>query len=214
MIALALLLSGCPRHGVETWSGPARDWATPPTTVTFVRVNDAGPFQLPDKPMKMTWSGPTVLDDLLVYDVVTQDLTLENPVVVERVRQFYGPAGYGYLGTLDEAGKLDAWQPPEIVLPPHPKVGDTWADVHRKSDRTIERSCEIMASNLCPGGIVSVCDSTMPDGRVILRDHFCPGIGWAGFEALVLKDGQPNVRMWSEDLARDGVAVGFDNGPK
>jgi hypothetical protein len=38
----------------------------------------------------------------------------------------------------------------------------------------------------------------------VLRDHFCPGEGWTGFEALQQVEGQPSVRMWSEDVVRDG----------
>lgn len=205
MSAVLLLLAlGCPDR---TYGGRAMEWAPPPSVVTYTRVDVSEPFDLPPKPMRMVWNGPAIVDDLLLYDVFTEDSSLGHPVVVERVRHFYGPAGYGYLGTLNAAGELERWDPPQVVLPPDAEVGRTWSGTHVKGTRTSERTCEILASELCGGGIVSVCDSALPGGHVILRDHFCPGVGWAGFEALIRRDDQPTVRMWSEGLVREGQSL-------
>lgn len=205
MLVLALLL-GCPgKTSVDSFGEEARAWAPPPSQITWVRTQvTEPPLPLPPKAQKATWGPPTVMDDRLVYDVVVEDMSLGRPVVIERTRHFYGPQGYGYLGTILDDGTLQRWDPPQVVLPPHPKVGDTWSATHTKGDRTSERSCELLASEICVDGLVSVCDSQLEGGRIVLRDHFCPGVGWSGFEVLIVKEGQPTVRMWSEDFRRDG----------
>jgi hypothetical protein len=91
-----------------------------------------------------------------------------------------------------------------MVLPRTPEVGVSWSATHVKNGRTSVRTCEIMAAPHCAGGVVTVCESRKELGLVVLRDHFCPGEGWTGFEALQQVEGQPSVRMWSEDVVRDG----------
>jgi len=208
-LGLVVLSTGCPRHPpAPTWGGTdaVRTWAKAPAVVEYVRVNMADEMALPDKPLRAEWNGPAVVDGRLLYDVITYDIT-EQPIVVEAVRHFYGPEGFGYLGTLLEDGTLEAWDPPQVVLPPDPHVGQTWAATHLQGERSSDRSCEISDSDLCDGGLVSVCDSVLPEGRIVLRDHFCPEVGWAGFEALVLRDGVPTVRMWSTQVVVDGTAL-------
>ena len=48
---------------------------------------------------------------------------------------------------------------------------------------------------------------TQDQGRIILRDHFCPNIGWSGFEAMIVVGENPPVRMWTTGVVRDGVAL-------
>lgn len=205
-MTLLLLLLGCPHPG-PLESPVARIWAPPPAEATYVRVAVAGPVDLPPVPFKVSWSVPTLVDGRVVVDVVEWDMSGPEPEAREQIRHFYGPEGFGYLGTVDDSGALVRWDPPQVVLPPRPAVGDTWSATHTKGDRVSERTCEIQASSLCDDGLVSVCDSTFPEGRLILRDHFCPDVGWVGFEALRQAEGQPTVRFWTEDLRRDGVLI-------
>lgn len=212
LLATALLLTACPRGGQTSTStdwmaGELQRLAPPPSEVRYTRANRAGPMPLPDVQILETWQGPTLQDGLLLYDVETFDVSEGQPDWLETVRHFFGPDGYGYLGTRTEDGTLERWEPRQVVLPPNPEIGQTWTASHVKGDQVSERTCEIMASELCDGGLVSVCDSKRGGGRIVLRDHFCPGVGWSGFEAMVVAGSKPPVRMWSEGVTRDGVAL-------
>ena len=180
--------------------------APAPEVVGYTRINVAGPIALPDVKIEERWDGPHLGGDVITYDVTTWDITGEERVL-ESVRHFYGKAGYGYLGTLDEAGELQAWTPPQIVLPADPSVGQSWGGTHRKGDATSARTCEILNSDYCAGGIVVVCDSRRDGATVVIRDHFCSDAGWGGFEAMFQGGSNPTVRMWSEDLTRNGELV-------
>lgn len=203
------LLAGCLAAQAATLPNKhLRAWAPPPTVVEFTRLNYAGPLPLPDVHIREDWAGPEQKDGMLVYDVTSWEIVEGDiPRTAERATAFYGPDGFGWLGTWAEDGTYAAWEPKMVVLPPKPKVGATWEATHTKNGVTSKRSCEILRSNLCDGGLVSVCDSERPDGRIILRDHFCPGVGWSGFEGMMLIGDRPPVRMWSEKVVRDGVAL-------
>jgi hypothetical protein len=210
-LAALLLLVACPKNGDvksgdQTMPPEVRKWAPPPEVVTYNRINCAGPLPLPDVPSRDEWVGPELEDGRLVYTVTTYDTRQDPPAELYKFKAFYGPEGFGYLGSWNK-DVYTAWVPPEIVLPADPQVGQTWQAVHQQGTSTSDRSCEIVKSNLCDGGIVSVCDSKRDGGRIIMRDHFCPSIGWAGFEAMAVAGDNPPVRMWSEHLVRDGVAV-------
>ncbi|MBN2797596.1 MAG: hypothetical protein JXX28_00455 [Deltaproteobacteria bacterium] len=206
---LLLTLGACKTGKVDSFGGEAlRAIAAPPSSLSYEQVAVADGFFLPVRQMEGRWSGPVLVDDRMLYDVEEWEVREEERIVRERLRVFYGPQGFGYVGTLDEGGALTPWEPPQVVLPPHPEVGMRWTATHRKGDRTSVRTCNLGASDLCEGGLVSVCDSVMDEGQVVLRDHFCPGVGHVGFEALVVRENQPSLRMWSRDLVRDGVQVG------
>ncbi|MBW1879881.1 MAG: hypothetical protein JRI25_13325 [Deltaproteobacteria bacterium] len=209
LLPLFLAAPTCGKKPVSTdWGSPdVQRWAPPPQVVEYDRINVAGPFSLPDVRIRDEWHGPVLDDEILRYDIHTYDITEEPPELLEIVRHFFGPGGYGYIGTLDEEGNLEIWDPPQVVLPASPSVGMSWSGTHQKGASTSVRSCEIMTSKFCEGGIVSVCESQRDGGRIILRDQFCPEVGWSGFEAMVLAGEKPPIRMWSEHVVRDGVAL-------
>jgi hypothetical protein len=209
-VVVAVVAAGCPKTPPEpafVGVSPAlMRLAPPPQVVEYDRHTVAGPFGLPDLRHREEWGAPTPTGHDLVWDVATWDVTDDGRDLIETVRVFYGPDGYGFLGTVVD-GALEPWEPRQVVLPPDPHVGDTWTATHTKGGRTGERTCEIMATDHCIGGVVSVCESKKPDGVVVLRDHFCPGDGWVGFEALQMVGSNPPVRMWSEEVTRDGRAL-------
>ena len=206
--ALVILVAGAALAAAPGASKHVNKWAPPPTTIEYTRVNYAGPLPLPDVPSRDDWVGPTPDGNRMLYDVTSWELYEGAiPRTAERATVFYGPQGYGYLGTWSEEGVYETWDVPMVVLPPKPKVGATWSATHTKNGVVSERSCEIMASDLCTDGIVSVCDSKRAEGRIILRDHFCPNVGWSGFEAMIVVGENPPVRMWTTGVVRDGVAL-------
>jgi len=208
-VCVVAVLAGCvAAHAATLPSKHLSKWAPPPKVVEFTRLNYAGPLPLPDVAIREDWTGPEQQDGRLVYDVTSWEIVDGDiPRTTERASAFYGPEGFGWLGTWAEDGTYSEWEPPQVVLPPKPKIGATWSAVHTKGTVTSERSCEILASALCEGGLVSVCDSKREGGRIILRDHFCPGVGWSGFEGMMIIEDRPPVRMWSERVTRDGVRL-------
>lgn len=194
---------GCPKPSL-----PANvDVVAPPaSTVEWTEVVSIDKFAELRLRVRQQWSAPVDEDGQRVFTVAEFEDHGEGERLRERYQLFYGPEGFGYLSTEDETGAREPWVPVELVLPPEPAIGQTWSNTHRKGARTIERSCEIMASGLCRGGIVSVCDAKDQDSRTIMREHFCPGAGFSGYEALHLANGHA-TRRWSEQLVRDGQLV-------
>ncbi len=211
LLGVLALGVGCPRgappSGAEMMPAGTRQWAPPPNVIEYTRVNRAGSLALPEVRVRNEWRGPELVDGHIHYDIASWDITSGSPTRIDVTRAFYGPEGFGWVGTLDEDGVLEPWEPKQLVLPAEPEVGDTWSATHEKGDIVSVRSCEILASDLCEGGLVSVCDSQRDDGRIVLRDHFCPGVGWSGFEALVVGADRPDVRMWTRSVVRDGVRL-------
>ena len=201
---LAALATGCAKApGSVQGLAEIRQAAPPPREVRYVRQNVAGPMELPTVPIAEQWVGPLLDDDLICYDVTTMNSA--SSAVLESVRVFYAPEGMGYVGTVNADGQLDRWSPRQLVFPAQATAGQSWEATHTKGGVSSTRRCEIQTSDGCEGGLVSVCESTRDDGTVVLRDHFCPGFGWSGFEALVVRPNQPPVRMWSESVVKDGV---------
>jgi len=217
IIVCLLLSTGC-SHGREVpklgrIAPELQRFAQPPTLIEYERVVVAGKMQLPSNIISDRWEGPKLDGSRLIYDVTTVESGPKS-IKTSRVRHFYDKQGYGYLGTLDEQGRLDAWQPAQLVLPAGFRVGQKWSATHQKGEIVSERSCELMQSNLCEDGVTSVCTSEREGGRILLRDHFCPISGWSGFEALIQKDDQPSVRLWSEGLLRNGQRVESSEPPE
>ena len=200
-----LCMSGCPKKGTSpelTVLDGLLVYAKPADEVFYTRMNVAQPFELPAVPVKEVLHGPAYEGERVMYDLVSENATTGKEL--EATRVFYGPEGYGYIGTVRLDGTVETWDPPQIVLPPNPKVGDSWQAEHKKGASLSVRSCEIMAPEACEDGLVVVCESRRDGGVIVLRDHFCAGVGWSGFEALVQAPGSPTLRMWSEGVVRDG----------
>jgi hypothetical protein len=145
VIVLLPLFAAAPTCGKNpastNWASPdVQRWAPPPQVVEYDRINVAGPFSLPDVRIRDEWHGPVLHGEVLLYDIKTFDVTEEPPELLETVRHFFGPGGYGYIGTLDEEGTLEIWDPPQVVLPTSPSVGLAWSGTHKKGESTSVRS--------------------------------------------------------------------------
>src|SRR5690606_34750995 len=106
LLLLPALLVGCPKgppaSGDATLSSELRQWHPPPQVVTYTRMNRAGPLPLPDVESRDEWVGPELEAGRLVYTVTTYDVREEQPEVLYRHKAFYGPEGFGYLGSWEE----------------------------------------------------------------------------------------------------------------
>jgi hypothetical protein len=204
VLLASVLLAGCPKPA-SPGSGAVEDlrqWVQPSKDVHYVRVNRAAAMELPEIPVHERWQGPAFDGERVLYDVISENALTGRALDVTRL--FFGREGFGYLGTVAADGGVEEWSPVQVVLPPNPTVGDSWTATHQKGASVSERSCEIMPGEACEDGLVVVCESMRDGGRVILRDHFCRGKGWSGFEAMVQTPGAPTVRMWSLGVVRDG----------
>jgi hypothetical protein len=118
-----------------------------------------------------------------------------------------GPEGLVKVGAWSKDGAFLAWDPPIVLLPPDPAVGRTWTSSHLRSDgQRLERTAEIAASDRGSGAIAVTPEHQGPQGRTLLRDHWAVGLGWVGFEALLVRE-QGVLRIWSAGLVRDGLPV-------
>ena len=201
---LLLAVCGCPKGGnvgsLEQAVPPPHDvnWRETVVIDGIVRLSFG---------VSQQWIGPKDLGDgRKAWRIVENEEKPEG--IKERARYdlVLGPDGFGYLGTVQADGSLQEWEPPELILPPDPVVGAKFTTKSKKGERTVERSCELLASDLCNGGIVSVCEAADEHGTTVMREHFCPGVGWSGYESLRVFDGHSEKR-WTEDLVRDGVSV-------
>lgn len=199
--AVVLGLAACPKarfDGVEAAVAPPHDvsWREVVVIDGMVRLSYG---------VTQQWVGPRTLEDgRRVWRVLEVEQRPDSMKERARYDVEIGPDGYAYHGTVVEGGELSLWSPSERVLPADPKVGAHWEQTHTKDGLTITRSCEVLTSELCGGGLVSVCDASSERGRTIVREHFCPGVGWSGYESMKVWDGH-SERRWSEELVRDGV---------
>jgi hypothetical protein len=201
--------TGCvkagPDDGVAGAAIPASllRWAPPPREVAYERKRVIGDIGLPVEPIRQVWNGPVVAGRAALYDVTTGRPDPGARQVVQRMR--YGAEGLAIVAealVTDGQGELEPWVPAMVVLPVEPVVGAKWSADHRHGGESVARSCELLPSDQCAGGIVSVCDRVHFDYRLVVRDHFCPVEGWSGYESLLVREGQPSVRTWTEGLRR------------
>ncbi|MCK6523955.1 hypothetical protein L6R49_21305 [Myxococcota bacterium] len=151
------------------------------------------------------WSPPTVSGEVTLYEVTTTERGPDGAERVrERARYELGPEGWRLLGTEVSGRPYVAFEPPQVVLPPDPKVGAFWTGTHRVGDTTRERSCSITPSSACEGGLVSDCVTAMGERAVKLQQHYCPGLGWVGYTGEVELPGGALMYLSSESARRDG----------
>lgn len=213
LVASVLLLGAVsckkgPRGAVTEAELPSElmQFAVPPQTLTYERKRVVGQIGLPVAPVRESWTRVTSDVKGVHYEVT---IGVEQEGANRVVRRFrYGADGLVLVaeGPIEDSGEVtwEPWVPPAVVLPPQPQSAGAWEDTHTVGDEEVSRSCEIMSSSEpCDGdGLVVVCDSTWPAFRLVTRDHFCRSVGWSGYESLVVQEGHPTVRTWTEGLRR------------
>ncbi|MFT7520496.1 MAG: hypothetical protein ACI9MC_002645 [Kiritimatiellia bacterium] len=177
--------------------------APPPRSIQWERKRVVGRVGLPLEPVVQRWTRFNAGRDAVVYDVITGGEEQGLPKVAQQLR--YDRAGLSIVaeGTVkDGTPNYSVWEPPLLMLPPDAALGRKWSSQHTFDEQTVQRDCEILRSNLCDDGMVVVCDRSGGDLRLVTRDHYCAGQGWGGYESLLVREGQPAVRTWTEGLRR------------
>ena len=179
-------------------------WAPPPHKVRYARVGRAGEIELHRVIIEETWgeleeSEGGVFVRRTSHNVTSSDGTAE-PKLTEDALVGYTPEGFVDVGVFGADGALSRWSPAQVVLPPEPAAGLTWKAVHTRGRARSEREVSIRACTDHPRCLMSVAEVRRPDGVLVLRTHFVEEVGFGGFEAMVLAEGSPPVRMWTESL--------------
>ena len=210
MIApLLIVLFGC-RHpvGPETSVEPR---PTGPALVDYVKLGSTVSWRESivlegavgfDVQVRQQWSPPVVDETGRTIYTVSETETVNGE---SRVRETYqmvlATEGFGYGATQHRGEALAPWEPPKWVLPRNPSVGEHWEADHAQGARSVHRACDLQTSSLCRDGLTSVCETRSGEAITVVREHFCPGVGWSGYESLHVQDGRTE-RRWSEDLVR------------
>lgn len=88
------------------------------------------------------------------------------------------------------------------------RVGQAWTSQHNEQGGNETRSCQVRSSPYCEEGVSTVCVTDKTGGAVTwVRQHYCKGQGWRGYEAVTLRAGAVVMRSWSSDVIADGVAL-------
>lgn len=179
--------------------------AAPPREVRYERKRVVGALGLPAEPILEVWTPVSADRRGVVYEVST---TVDVPEPRPVSRQFrYGRDGLELLadGRRADDGTVawSPWDPPLVLLPADASATSTWGGTHSMAGQQVDRTCEVLSRAECAGeGLVVVCDATWPEFRLVTRDHFCRDVGWSGYESLVIRDGHPDVRTWTEGVRR------------
>lgn len=193
-----LLLAGCPKGG-----DTAPNAFPAPKEIRWTENVSFEGFPAVTVAVRQTWTPSARQNGHPTWEVVELQTDKNGEHERTRTRIYLDETGFGYLSATDKDATWQGYVPPEQVLPAKAEIGATWHEVHTRASQTIDRTCEIKASSWCAGGVVSVCDGKSGDTRRIFRDHFCPGVGWSGFEAMQAGP-QGKVRIWSTDVTVDG----------
>lgn len=206
LLAVVFASLGCARGGsrvergtVDGISAALIAWASPPVELRYERHRAVADVEMPSATVRASWSREPGL--VGTYDVRTAAVTQGAPEVAQRF--VYGRSGLAISAegaVVDGVADWVSWEPPLLVLPAEPAIGARWESGHQHGDVAVTRTCELLGSDLCPQGLVAVCEREQEAFRLVTRDHFCRGQGWSGYESLLVRPGQPPVRTWTTDV--------------
>ena len=131
-----------------------------------------------------TWGPATQVGRLAVRTIESREVQEGQPDRVERMKVFVDRGAFGLYSSTGANGE-ERYDPPEVVMPAQPRVGQRWGGEHRHGGRVIRRTCELVVFEGCPRGLSADCHSRMEQATVHQVEHFCPGIGWIGEDASV-----------------------------
>lgn len=176
-----------------------------------------------------TVEGPTLDPTLASSEPITETCTLETPTAgtadplvaphERRVCARTGPAGVErlsvfaahdigdlYLGSHLPGSPLPA-AAPRVHVPARFDLGDSWSARHTLARGSELRRCDVSATPWCPEGAAVRCTTFGVHRVTWVRNHWCPGRGHVGHEAMAAKVGRPTLWSWSTDATRGGAPL-------
>lgn len=215
--ALALLLAGCPK-------APGGKVPTIAAADLFV------PGRFDYEELTSVEGQPPERDTVTEVWEEATDLTPPDgyPGTVYRVDEFRsgqpatgtlwvsGERGLGYFASIGPSGQ-EARYAVKLALPPRVAAGVSWEGVHGEGASENTRSCHVEPTPYCPGdGAAVACETHWTGGGAVwMRQHYCKGVGWVGYEALSVRGGI-TTRTWSEEATLEGrplPLVGIEQRP-
>lgn len=96
---------------------------------------------------------------------------------------------------------------PKLELPRDPTPGLVWSAVHDSPLGESLRTCRLdVEDSWCSGGVVTHCRTTRGAREILLRSHYCPGVGLVGQEGSAWDAGQLTFSYRSTGRVVDHVA--------
>ena len=174
----------------------------PPVTVTYLEHFSPGGMPpvvvevtestvATDRPGPPDWPGT-------VYETTTSYADGRSSSVT---RYIVGDRGVAYFASV--TGEDERLFAPKLALPASIQVRDLWEGGHGDN----ERRCEVERTPFCRDGIATACTTTWQDRATWMRQHWCPELGWAGFELVTVSSGGTWATSFSTDVHRGTVAL-------
>lgn len=115
-----------------------------------------------------------------------------------------GDQGLGYFASVGPTGQ-EVRYAPKVTLPPTVHTGLSWTGTHGEGASANERTCHVEPTPYCPAaGAAVTCETHWTAGGAVwMRQHYCEGLGWVGYEALTVRNGV-TTRAWSEEATFEG----------
>lgn len=211
--ALAAHLLACREAPRETPAPSNRFIRLPARTRQYTTIWNSGDVAAHSTRTTETWGPPAQVGRLSVRRVESREVRAGQPDRVTRMRVFVDRGAYGVYSTLNDDGTEERYDPPEVVIPAQPRVGQRWQGAHRKGALVIHRTCELVAFDGCPGGASVDCHLRIDQDTVHVVDHFCPDVGWIGEDASVF-NARDRIATTTGAVIQDGVAVARSQRPR
>ncbi len=113
-----------------------------------------------------------------------------------------GEKGLAYFATIGHHGQVRSFAP-KVLLPARIEGRASWEGSHGEGPGANTRSCHVEPTPYCEAGVAVACETHWTGRAVWMRQHFCRGLGWVGYESVSRVDGQTTL-TWSEEATRDG----------
>lgn len=184
VVALSLLAS-CSRAPVDAPTPTNRYLRLPRRTRQYTTVWNADSPAARSSRTTEAWGEPVTQGGLTLRTIESREVAAGQPDRVDRMRVFVDRGAFGFYATVGPDGTEDRYDPPQVVLPAQPRLGQRWAATHRTRAESVRRTCELIPFAGCPGGMSADCHSQRAELTTHVVEHFCPGVGWIGEDAAV-----------------------------
>jgi hypothetical protein len=114
-------------------------------------------------------------------------------------------AGYGHFAFEGHESETRRVYATKYELLTDTRVGQSWSGVHGEGEKRNTRSCLAESTPFCVDGVATLCTTEYSTSIVWLRQHYCRGEGWRGFESVIVRSGEVAFVSWSRDVVADGT---------
>lgn len=179
-------------------------WFVAPRELRFIEQRAFGEASVGQVPIRQVWTQRPDEEGRAQYDVAEFESLPTGERLREAWRVAVGDDGVWHLGPIDASGAVSRWSPPLMLLPGTVAPCAFPGQLHHREDKEVERGLDVLEGAVFARSVAAVSDTRAPGVRILWRDHYVQGVGWVGFEGMILRPtGQ--MRIWSEAVTRDGA---------